>query len=186
MIVLKKIAVYFIVASLLIVGLSSYGFAFGGRGGHGFGMAGHGYMTWGYNQNVYQANPLDLTEEQQEKLAELQEEFITESNELRSDLWDKQTELHEKIYEGASTQVIDALKVQINKFQEQLLDFQIGHLTKTSDILTDEQLEEVKEFYTDNNTFGRVYRGLGGRGFAGPGFGGPGFGGRGMMGGWYW
>lgn len=149
---MKKLISGLLVLSLIVVGISSVGFAFGGPGGK--------FNSGGpyYNQQVYN-NPLDLTEEQEEKLEDLYEDFFDRREDIIDELRDKNDDLRELVLNETSNN-ITGLKDEIEKLQNQLLNLRIEHWNELKNILTSEQLEKLED-----NGFGIYRSGMYGRGW---------------------
>ncbi len=145
---MKKIITVLMVMTLIFAGVSVVGAARGGfygRGGMGPGYS-MGYGA-GYSGNQ---NHLDLSDEQQEKLQEINENFFAKRDELREQLWDTNQKLKELVYSDTSAEEVDNLRNQINSLQTEMNNLRFSHNDEIKAVLTEEQLTKFEEYFNGN------------------------------------
>lgn len=109
--------------------------AFGGPGGN-----------MGYNQQ--EVNPLNLTEEQENKFEDIQENFWENREEKVEELLETNDDLRELYFENGEKEEIEKLKEKINIIQTELNQLRFNFWDEVRSILTDEQLEELEDSYS--------------------------------------
>ncbi|QTL97168.1 periplasmic heavy metal sensor [Iocasia frigidifontis] len=151
----KKILITALMALILALGVSSYSLAYGG--GPAF-RPGGGFMHYGMHHGPgYQdRNPLDLTEEQQTQLRELQDEHFSQMEDNHQELFDLNNQLREAVFAGGE-ELISGLKDKIGSLENELTDLRVDYWRGLQDILTEEQLLEMEEWFNK----GRGFRGRG-------------------------
>lgn len=135
---IKKIVTVVLVLSLVVVGFSSMGIAYGGFARRGFGQ----------HLRIRQKeffDELDLSDEQTEVLSSIKEEFFTERIKLQEELRELNRELTKLILSDATTEEIAGIRNKINILQNNMLDIKTNHLEDLKENLTEKQLEIVKE-----------------------------------------
>jgi Spy/CpxP family protein refolding chaperone len=159
---MKKSSIITLVAVIviLILGISTFVEAHGGRPGMmGYGRNGAGFRQSGYQR--YQANPLDLSEDQSQVLNEIREKFFQERNQVESELHDLYTELRETVYSDTTEEQLATIKNEVIVLQERLLNLQIEYWQNVKNLLTPDQLDKIKQL--EQNTGFRGGRMLGRR-----------------------
>lgn len=146
------------VLGLIVSGISAQTMAFGGHGMMGGGFRGNYYNNQA--QPGYNYQPMDLTEEQEEELAKLRDEYFAKTDELRIELRDINWEMRDLYGEEDSSEEFDLLEEKMNGIYDQLEEIQADHQEKVTAILTEEQLEELEE-----NSYGQNFRGPGMMGY---------------------
>ncbi len=152
-----------IIATTLILSLIVLGFGALSVGAHGGGLA-QGNVNNNISQSpTYQqnnVNSLELEDEQAEKLANLQEEYFYQREELTESLRNKRVELRSEILKDESDETITTLENEIDNIQAKIDEAQKEYLNNMREGLNKEQLNMIME---------EDYRlGLGNRSF-GPG-----------------
>jgi Spy/CpxP family protein refolding chaperone len=189
----KKIISVVMVFSLMVVGMSLTSKAFGGHngmmGGPGYNNQSNGYQRPYHNGQQYggySSNPLDLSEEQQDKITDIREKFFEKSIELNEQLQEVNWNLREMIYKNGTSEEITNLRNKMNNLQIELDNLRINYWEDLKEKLTKEQLEKLSEFQSEENEQGYgpyQNRGFGQQRMMGPGFSykrnfGPGYGAR--------
>jgi len=156
---MKKLAT--IIGILLLAGVIAYPvFAHGpgwGRGYHMWGYGGGPGACWrGYNGSG------GLTQDQREKLDALDRQFLTETDALRNEIWNKKAELNTLINsENPDKAKITSLQKEINTLRNQMAEKRLSYRLETRKVAPD-------AYYGGNA--GRYPGGRGGfRGDFGPG-----------------
>lgn len=150
---MKKLLAGFLI--IAIVAASTYVFAFGPGGrGSGFGPQG---------KDV--ASNLNLTKEQTEKMWLLKDKFYTDTRDMRYQMFQKRTELH-NLYSDpkAADATIMAKQKELNALRAKLSEKKTEFRIAQRHILTPEQIQKL-----DKIPYGRGFSRFGG--CAGKGFG---------------
>ena len=151
---MKKIISTVLVLGLLVAGFSLSIDAFGGpQGGPG---------NKGYNQNRSQVtsdynNPLDLSEEQIDQMEGIRDDFYSNREELQEKLQETNYELKEVLRENGSDGEVASLRTKINNLQSDITNLRINYWEKVQNVLTDEQVAEMKELEEE---YGKVGFGM--------------------------
>ena len=138
---MKKLFVGVLVMTLIFGGIGVVS-AFGGPGGN---------MSYG-QQNVQKpyynqqnVNPLNLSEEQEEKLEDVQENFWEVREDKREELLEANQELKELYFNNGEKSEIEKLQEKVSSLQTELNQSRYNYWNEVKDILTDEQIEELEE-----------------------------------------
>ncbi len=142
---MKKMITALLVFSLIVVGVSTVSSAYNGYGN----TKGRPFADSQREYNYRQNNPLDLTEEQLEKMDTLHNDFFAERDETRENLWEANSQLRELQLNNAGEQEIAELRNKINNLQTELNNLRFNHQENIKNMLTEEQIEELKEFHDD-------------------------------------
>ena len=156
-----------IIATTLILSLVVLGFGALAVGAHGGGL-GQGNVNNNISQSpTYQqnnVNGLELEDEQAEKLANLQEEYFYQREELTESLRNKRVELRSEILKDESDETITTLENEIDNIQEQIDEAQKEYLNNMREVLNEEQLNMIMEedyrLGLGNRSFGPRARGF--------------------------
>ena len=149
----------------LIFGSIGVANAFGGPSGN-----------MGYNQQNIQKPyynqqdiDLDLSDDQEEKLEEVQENFWEEREEKSEELIESNEELRELYFNNADKEEIEKLQDKIKTLQTELNQIRFNYWNEVKNILTDEQINELEEitiaFGMQNNYNNQEFRGNRGHGY---------------------
>jgi len=155
------------VAMLLIAGLMVAGVAFADPKDN---TPGPGTGSWGCP--YYQGGPagtLNLTADQQKKLADLQEKFFEDNDKITDQVIDKQRQLR-KLYvaETPNIKAIDKAQDEIKALSDKRIALSRDFRNKARALLTAEQLKTNPYAFMMGPGFGGGF----GPGMMGPGFGG--------------
>lgn len=168
-----------LVAGAVMLLVAAFAWAQGGNPGYGRG--------YGYGAD------LNLTAEQEKKLAELEVKYLTDIQKIDRAISEKDLDLRRLLLaDKPDTKAIERLEGDIVKLQNDHYAATLDYRTKARGILTDEQLKANPYAFMGPGTCPYYGGGMmGGYGGYGPGYGGgmmrgygPGYGGGGMMRGW--
>ncbi|MFW6309347.1 MAG: periplasmic heavy metal sensor [bacterium] len=158
---MKKL-ISFVLAVVLVVGLSSAAIAWSGRGSRTAAPAEERYN----NSSGPAGCRFELSEYEDEKLTEIREEYWQEREKLELQLEEKQIEFDELYYDSNSSKTeIESLQDEINELRRRILALRDEFRLELRENLTDEELEEIG--YNEGNE--RTGFRSGKRGHRGPG-----------------
>ncbi len=169
----NKVIFIALVLTVLVFAYSGFGLAFPGNGG---GWMMNHFNGYGYSDNLQQDyDPLDLEDQQREALGEEREVYMDKRIELQTELREINFELREILLLDGTDEEIANLKNKINILQTDLLNLETNYWQGIGEILTVEQIEELKGLFEDRDsndsyTWGPVMGGfrrhrMDGRGF---------------------
>ncbi|MGM0437678.1 MAG: Spy/CpxP family protein refolding chaperone [Bacillota bacterium] len=138
---MRKLFIGVLVMTLIFggIGIAS---AFGGPGGN-MGYRQQNVQKPYYNQQ--NANPFDLSEEQEEKIEDVQENFWEIREDKRAELLEANQELRELYFNNGDKSEIEKSQEKVNSLQTELNQSRFNYWNEVKNILTDEQLEELEE-----------------------------------------
>jgi Spy/CpxP family protein refolding chaperone len=179
---------YILIAGAAVLLLAAFAWAQSGYPGYGRG--------YGYDAD------LNLTADQQKKLADLEVKYLADIQSINTQITQKDLELRRLLLaDRPDTNAIEKLEGEIVKLQNKHYDVTLDYRNKSRSILTDEQLKTNPYAFMGPGLCPYYGGGMmGGYGGYGPGYGGmmggygggmmrgygPGYGGGGMMRGWGW
>jgi len=155
---MKKIISMVMVLALLVVGFSLSSEAFGGPQSKG--NVGGAYGNKGNYNNVSQQyegnynNPLDLDDEQLEQIEEIREDFFENRENLQEKLQENNYELRQALLNNENEEVIANLRTKINNLQSDINNQRVNYWGKIQNVLTDNQLEELKSLENEYGAMG--------------------------------
>ena len=176
---MKKILSIVMVLALLVVGFSFSSEAFGGPQGKGnvggaYGNKGNYQGNYSNPSQQYEGNynnPLDLDEGQLEQMEEIREDFFESREKLQEELQEVNYELRQSLLNNENEEVIANLRTKINNLQSDINNQRVSYWEKIQNILTDTQLEELKDLENEYGAKGNFGRGnkrtVANRGFRG-------------------
>mgnify|MGYP006279676543 FL=1 len=153
--IMKKIVSVMLVLGLIFIGLNVTSEAFGGprmMGGPRYNnQRTNGGQRQFYQNNQYANNPLNLSEEQYDKLVEIRNNYFDNRIEISEELQQVNIQIREFIFENGNNENISNLRTKMINLQNELNNLKINHWEDLKIILTAEQIEEIKEFENRNN-----------------------------------
>ena len=119
-----------------------------GRGMMGPGMMGPGMMGPGMMGGYGYGPALDLTEQQQAKIAQIQEDFRKKQRDLAAKMDAEQAKLNEIYYSGKrDPAAIDNQYKKIYDLRRQMIQIQVDAQNRMDAVLTPEQKERLRGYY---------------------------------------
>ena len=119
-----------------------------GRGMMGPGMMGPGMMGPGMMGGYGYGPALDLTEQQQAKIAQIQEDFRKKQWDLAAKMDAEQAKLNEIYYSGKrDPAAIDNQYKKIYDLRRQMIQIQVDAQNRMDAVLTPEQKERLRGYY---------------------------------------
>lgn len=119
-----------------------------GRGMMGPGMMGPGMMGPGMMGGYGYGPALDLTEQQQAKIAQIQEDFRKKQGDLAAKMDAEQAKLNEIYYSGKrDPAAIDNQYKKIYDLRRQMIQIQVDAQNRMDAVLTPEQKERLRGYY---------------------------------------
>ncbi|WP_221928968.1 Spy/CpxP family protein refolding chaperone [Tepidiphilus olei] len=114
----------------------------------GPGMMGPGMMGPGMMGGYGYGPALDLTEQQQAKIAQIQEDFRKKQGDLAAKMYAEQAKLNEIYYSGKrDPAAIDNQYKKICDLRRQMIQIQVDAQNRMDAVLTPEQKERLRGYY---------------------------------------
>jgi len=161
-----------LIAGTVGIAAAAGGPGYGGRGGFGAGIGGQ--LGAGISAGICRmASYLGLSDEQQQKLLQLRQDFINRTQALRFELQRKMLELRQLwAKQPLDQQAIANKTAEVTSLKVKLAEEAQSQAAAVRNVLTPEQQKKLDEAQANAQQYGPEFRGRGGRGV-----------GRGMMGG---
>lgn len=149
---MKKVISYVLVLGLLVAGFSMTTSAFGGS-----------HHERGFNQNRqvsakvgtnYNANPLELTEEQLDELGDIRDDFFDKREDKREELQETNFDLRELLLNDGSDEKVASHRTKLNNLQSDINNLRINYWKDVKNVLNEEQIAEMNKLQEESGNVG--------------------------------